>query len=118
MKMYNGFIFFKIYNLEDNIPLMCDELINQFNIKAGIDGFFDHKAFTMLIGAADQEIYEKDGYFFLDCEIVFPTSQAFDCTICWQKQDNGSLKFYWTTNFPDEELSDYINGRGLPDDLG
>ena len=115
--IYNGFIYYNTYNLDEYIPLMNEQLIGRFNYKTGYDDYFYDKSFTLLLGTNNEEIYEKDGYSFLDCEIVFPTSMAYCCTICWKKEEDDSLQFYWTTNFPDEELQDHINGRGLPDDF-
>jgi len=113
---YKGFLFRKTYDLDVYIPFMYDQLISQFDNRTK-SGFFENKGFTLVVGP-DADVYERDDYYFLDCEIVFPTSLTYDCTICWHKQDDGSIKFYWTTNFPNEELDDYINGRGLPDDGG
>lgn len=104
---YKEFLFRKTYDLDAHIPTMYDQLTSQFNEKTKL-GFFEDRAFTLIIGP-DADVYKRDNYYFLDCEIVFPTSEAFDCTICWEKQ-NDSYQFYWTTNFPDEELNDYVSG--------
>ncbi len=110
MQTYKGFIFFKTYDLDEYIPLMCDNLIARFEEKVNSKGLFEDKVFTVLIGSEGEEVYENNNFYFLDCMIVFPTSLSYDCTICWTKQEETFYEFYWTSHFPNEELSEYLQG--------
>jgi hypothetical protein len=102
------FFFFRTFDLDDRISKMYDDLVYQFNHNLNCKDFFENRGFTLLIGSKNEEIYQNGDFYFLDCVIVFPSSFAFDCTICWKINEKKEYEFYWTSNFPKEKLADYI----------
>ena len=37
-----------------------------------------------------------------------PQALRYDCYFCWEKLDSGELQAYWTSDFPEEELKQYV----------
>ena len=116
MKTYKMFLFWDTYNLDDYIPIMYDELTKQFDEKVQKKGYFESQCFGLFINL-DQKIYtnpEYEGYYFLDAELVFPPqSLCYTCTICWKKNEKDIPSFFWTSNFPQSELEEYVKKKEL-----
>ena len=117
MKTYRNFLFFDTYNLDDYIPIMYDELTGQFNEKVQEKGYFESQCFGLLVDSG-QKIYtnpQYEGYYFLDVMLVFPPEAlSYICTICWEKNEKGAPSFYWTSNFPQSELEEYVKKGCVP----
>lgn len=37
-----------------------------------------------------------------------PQALSHYCSLCWEILENGEIKAYWTSYFPDKELKQYI----------
>ena len=108
---HKGIIFFKPYELDNHIALI-ESLVKQFNEKVGYDEYFENEGFTLLMGSEGEQVYEHDGYRFLDGQLAFPPAAlAYDCTICWKVNEKDEYEFYWTSNFPNEELKEYVQNH-------
>ena len=105
------FFFFRTFDLDNRISKMYQDLVYQFNSKINCNDFFENRGFTLLIGSKNEEIYQNGNFYFLDCVIVFPSSLAYDCTVCWKINEDSEYDFYWTSNFPNDELADYIEKK-------
>jgi len=116
MKLYKGFLFIEVYDLEYYIPIMYDELTRQFDEKVQKKGYFESQYFGLWAGDLGQKIYtnpEYERYYFWDAALIFPPeSLCYRCTICWKKNEKGVPSFYWTSNFPQSELEEYVKKKG------
>lgn len=53
--------------------------------------------------------FEGRLFYFLECILIFPPQAlAFQCNFCWEILENGEIKAYWTSDFPEEELAQYV----------
>lgn len=109
---YRGFGFFDDYGLKNIAHKIVDDLIFQFDIMAGNDNFFQRESFAILV-ESNQEIVKREFegklFYFLKCNLMFPP-QALShyCSFCWEILENGEIKAYWTSDFPKEELKQYV----------
>lgn len=111
MTVYKQIIFFETYNLEDDIPKLYNDLVEQFNNFVGHLNFFQENGFTLLIGSNDEVVKKNNNdYYLLDVIIVFPSSISYKCTICWKLIDD-KINFYWTNKFPLEQLKKFLNQK-------
>ena len=56
-----------------------------------------------------QKEFEGRMFYFLECSLLFPPQAlTYDCYFCWEKLDSGELQAYWTSDFPEEELKQYV----------
>ena len=110
---YKGFVFFDVYGLEnDKIYKIVDDLVYQFDLRAGKEHFFEEESFVVLIEGGKeiiQQEFEGRMFYFLECSLLFPPQAlTYDCYFCWEKLDSGELQAYWTSDFPEEELKQYV----------
>ena len=106
---YRSFVFFDVYGLEnDKIYKIVDDLVYQFDLRAGKEHFFEEESFVVLIEGGKeiiQQEFEGRMFYFLECSLLFPPQALrYDCYFCWEKLDSGELQAYWTSDFPEEEL--------------
>lgn len=101
-----------ILGLSDKIHKIVDDLIEQFDVKVGENNFFEKESFTVLVEEGKEiQSREFEGrlFYFLECNLMFPP-QALShyCSFCWEILENGEIKAYWTSDFPDKELKRYM----------
>jgi len=76
----------------------------------------DYRSFVFfdVYGLENDKIYkivefEDRMFYFLECSLLFPPQALrYDCYFCWEKLDSGELQAYWTSDFPEEELKQYV----------
>ena len=73
---YKGFVFFDVYGLEnDKIYKIVDDLVYQFDLRAGKEHFFEEESFVVLIEGGKeiiQQEFEGRMFYFLECSLLFP----------------------------------------------
>ena len=96
----------------DKIYKIVDDLVYQFDLRAGKEHFFEEECFVVLIEGGKEIIqkeFEGRMFYFLECSLLFPPQVLrYDCYFCWEKLDSGELQAYWTSDFPEEELKQYV----------
>ncbi len=109
---YRGFVFFDDYGLNGKIHKIVDDLIKQFNLMIRQEQFFEEKSFTVLVEGKKEIIereYEGRIFYFLECNIMFPPEAlVYPCSFSWEILENNEIKAYWTSDFPEEALIQFL----------